>query len=107
MDHFGISFTAARYQVWNGLERSVALESLVSDRGRATPEFEARETFTVDYHPIRNIRPTRAGRFSAVVVRAAEEQIISWDTAAEWLEATEREAHAAAPSIRNLFPAVG
>lgn len=107
MDHFGISFTAARYQIWNALERGVPLESLVSDRGRATPEFEARETFTVDYHPVRNIRPTRAGRFSAVVVRAAEGRIVSWDTAAEWLETAERDVRAAAPAIRSLFPAVG
>jgi Zn-dependent peptidase ImmA (M78 family) len=106
MDLFGLSFTAARYQIWNGVDRRIPLDSLVSDRVAATPAFEAAETFTIDYHPIRGIAPARAGRFSAVVVRAAEEGSISWDTAAEWLEVPEQNVKRGAAGVRSLYPAV-
>lgn len=106
MDRFGISHTAARYQIWNGLERGIQLDQIQSRRRQPPPEWEARETFTIDYHPIRGVRPSRAGRFSAVVARAAEEQLLSWDTAAELLECTEEDARTAVESLRDLYPAV-
>jgi Zn-dependent peptidase ImmA (M78 family)/transcriptional regulator with XRE-family HTH domain len=106
MDEFGVSFTVARYQLWNGLDRAVPLEKLVSTRRQPPQEWEGREAFTVDYHPIRHIRPSRAGRFSALVVRAAQDSVISWDTAAEWLETNMEEVQGSADILRDLFPAV-
>ncbi|MHB8877384.1 MAG: ImmA/IrrE family metallo-endopeptidase, partial [Myxococcaceae bacterium] len=106
MDQFGVSFTVARYQVWNGIQRSVPLEGLVSNRREPLVEWKAREAFTIDYHPVRNVRPSRAGRFSALAVRAAQEQLVSWDTVAEWMETTVAEVMAGIPSMRELFPEV-
>lgn len=105
---FGISFTAARYQVWNGLARRVDLASLTASNTRPDPSWEGREAYTVDYHPIRSLarRPSRAGRFSAVALRAAERRRVSWDTAAEWLDASVDEVRAALPAVRSLFPDV-
>jgi Zn-dependent peptidase ImmA (M78 family) len=106
MDRFGLSFTAARYHLWNALDRRIPLAELSSNRPDSTLEWEARETYTIDYHPIRDLRPSRAGRFSAVVVRAAQEGLVSWDTAAEWLETTEDEIQRTIRYMQELFPAV-
>lgn len=106
LDHFGISFTAARYQIWNGVGRSVPLESINTDRYTPESDWEGREAYTTTYHPIRALadHPERAGRFSAVVVRAAEAGVVSWDTAGEWLCTSEDEARRCAAAIRGLYP---
>lgn len=106
MDEFGVSFTVARYQLWNGLSRTVPLEQLVSNRRQPPQDWEGREAFTIDYHPVRNVRPSRAGRFSALAVRAAREGIISWDTAAEWLETSVDEVQNSEAALKELFPLV-
>jgi len=106
MAHFGVSFTVARYQIWNGLDRSIPLDDLTTDWRDLNLDWEAREAYTIDYHPIRGLRPTRAGRFSAVAVRAAEEERISWNTASEWLEAPTDELRRVAAQLKELFPSV-
>lgn len=108
IDHFGVSFTAARYQVWNGLERRTPLDRLTAPSVRPDPTWDARERYTTDYHPIRALarHPARAGRFSALALRAALERHISWDTAAEWLDASADEVRRAEADLRGLFPDV-
>lgn len=108
LDYFGISFTAGRYQVWNGLGRSVPLENLRAANRRPEPDWDARESYTLTYHPIRQLasRPARGGRFSAVVLRAAHERLISWDTAAEWLECSVEDAQPSIDAVAGLFPEV-
>jgi Zn-dependent peptidase ImmA (M78 family) len=106
IDRFGLSFTAARYQIWNSIQRSVPLESLQTNRFKPEDDWEGREAYTTTFHPLRGLadHPARAGRFSAVVLRAADEGHISWDTASEWLFCSEAELQQAAPSIRGLYP---
>jgi hypothetical protein len=106
MSAFGISYTAARYQLWNALERSVPLESLVSERRAPEPAFESGEAYTAYFHPLRAIPVSRAGRFSGVALRAARDRIVSWQTASEWLCCTEKELRAASSVIEDLFPSV-
>ena len=106
MSAFGVSYTAARYQLWNALERRVPIDSLVSEKRVPEPSFESGEAYTADYHPLRGIPVSRAGRFSAIVVRAAQERVVSWQTASEWLCCTEAELRAASAAIRELFPSV-
>ena len=108
MRQFGISYTAARNQIWNGLNRSIPIESLrlASSQVPEVSEWEAREAYTLYYHPLGRIKPTRAGRFSAVVVRAAQEGHISWDSAAEMVESNEDDLRNAKDAICELFPAV-
>ena len=106
MDEFGVSFTAARFQIWNALGRAIPLESIWATKSQPEADWEAREGYTTTYHPIRALadHPSRAGRFSAVVLRAAEEGIISWDSASEWLFSSEQDIKRAAPSIHELYP---
>jgi hypothetical protein len=108
LDHFGISVTAARYHVWNALQRRVPLESIGTARYKPDPAWEAREAYTVMYHPIAALveRPARAGRFSGVVVRAAQDTLVSWDTAAEWLLCDPSELRRKASDILSLYPEV-
>jgi Zn-dependent peptidase ImmA (M78 family) len=105
LDHFGVSFTAGRYQVWNGLERSVDLTDINSPNQRPEVDWEAREAYTLAYHPLRSLlnHPSRAGRFSAVTIRSAELGLVSWDTASEWLYCTEDDARSAVPVLRDLY----
>lgn len=105
IDRFGISFTAARYQLWNALGRAVPLDSIQTSKYKPEPDWEGREAYTTAFHPIRSLadHPSRAGRFSAIVLRAAENRAISWDTAAEWLFCSKQELHHAAASIRALY----
>lgn len=106
MEEFGISFTAARFQVWNASQRKIPFDSIVTDQWRASTDWEAREAYATAYHPIRSLPPTRVGRFSAVVVCAAERGLITWDTAASYLRCSPEEATAAAQYVRELYPAV-
>lgn len=106
MYRFGVSFTAARYQIWNGIERTVSLEDLRTQRRTFPAEWEGPEKYTIDFHPIPGLKPTRAGRFSAIVARAAGKGLISWDTAGEWLEASAEQVRHAVPQLRELFPTV-
>ena len=43
MEHFGVSFISARYQLWNALERKVALDTLVVDDVEPTDDWKGRE----------------------------------------------------------------
>lgn len=106
MNRFGISFTAARYQLWNALGRSVRPDTLTARQVQPDPAWDGAERYTVDYHPIAGVRPSRAGRFSALVMRAAFEHIISKDTACEWLECSEEQLTSAEEGVRDLFPSV-
>jgi Zn-dependent peptidase ImmA (M78 family) len=108
LDHFGLSFTAGRYQVWNGLGRDGQLEDISAPNRPPESDWEARESYTLDYHPIRQVidRPSRAGRFSAVAVRAANEGLVSWDTVAEWLSCSIDEAKRATDAMRDLYRTV-
>ena len=106
MDEFGVSFTAARFQNWNALERAVPLESIWATKSQPEADWEGREGYTTTYHPVRSLadHPSRAGRFSAVVLRAAEEGVVSWDSASEWLFCSEQDLIRAAPAIHDVYP---
>lgn len=110
--HFGVGAMPARHQIRNASKGSVRADHVRlarpdSDEWRKYASFEGSESLAIlDLHPISGIRPSRAGRFSALVVRAAEERIISWDSAAAWLETSEPEVRAAAEAIKELYPNV-
>ena len=108
LDYYGISFTAARYQIWNGKRRGIDINSLRAVRGQPDPAWEGRERYTASWHPLRELgdHPVRAGRFSAVVLRAADVGLISYDTAAEYLCTTQSSLELAASQIRELYPDV-
>lgn len=108
LDHFGVSFTLGRYQVWNGMQRTVPLDEIQAPNRRPDVAWDATESFTLIYHPIRSLAsaPSRAGRFSAVAVRAARDGLVSWDTVAEWLLCSSDEAQSATDQLRDLYPEI-
>ena len=106
MRTFGVTQTVARRQVWLALKREVPFDSITTKSREVNQEFEAGEAFSAWYHPLRNIRSSRSGRFSAIVTRAAEDSLISWDTAAEYLECTQEELLDSKEAIKELFPRV-
>lgn len=109
---FGLGPTPTRHQLRNASRGTVHADQLRvappgSEEWRRFASWEGAELLAVlHFHPIEGIRPSRAGRFSAYVLRAAEEGFISWDTAAVWLETSEATARAARDGLRELFPSV-
>ena len=110
--YFGLGPTPSKHQIRNASSGRITPASMRvarsdSEEWRKYSSFEGAESLAViDFHPIPGIRPSRAGRFGALAIRAAQERIISWDTAASWLETTEEGAKKAADGIRELFPSV-
>ena len=107
-NRFGISYTMARYQIWNGIDRSVPLEQIVVDRG-STPvspsdEWRGRESFTADYFPLNGTSPARRGSFAGLVAKAEQLNLLSPETAASYLQADKDEFSQNADMIRALFP---
>lgn len=113
MVHFGVGRTAAKYQIHNGSEGEIPLHQIQTrprhaGELREMSDWEGAEAFTVnsDFHPLPTVRSSRQGRFCAVVLRAAEARLISWDTAAAHLSVTEQEARSALQPVRDFFPSV-
>ncbi|OJT23379.1 hypothetical protein BO221_19825 [Archangium sp. Cb G35] len=106
VDSFGIGPTAARYQIWNALERRISLMDIKMQGRGEIWEWEAKEGYAVAYHPLKGTPSSRAGRFSAVVIRAAQESLISWDTATNHLRCTRTELNSAIESIQEMYPKV-
>jgi hypothetical protein len=112
VDQFGISPTAGQHQLRNASDEPIPPQALRIRPRRddeahgAWAHWEGAESYTIEFHPIPGLRPSRAGRFSALTVRGAEEGVISWDTAAEWLESSQAVVRAAASDLRELYPSV-
>ena len=106
LDEFSVSFWAGRYQVWNASRRSIPFEELTVTNYLPSGDAAGRESYTSDFFPLPLTPQSRRGRFSAVVVLAAEEGLVSWQTAAEYLLASEDEVRSVAAEIRDLFPDV-
>lgn len=108
IQRYGISFTAARYQIWNALGRTIPFELLNTQQAPREADWEGREAYTTTWHPVRALvdHPSRAGRFSALVFRAAEVGLVSWDTAAVWLFSSESELRRPGlpVTMRELYP---
>jgi len=108
LQEYGISRTAGRYQMWNAIGRSEPLHRLEPGNVRPAVHWEGNEAYTAAYHPIPGLtrHPSRTGRFCALALRASQEGLISWDTAATWLHCSESQAMEAVDSVRELFPDV-
>ncbi|MGA8613513.1 MAG: XRE family transcriptional regulator [Xanthobacteraceae bacterium] len=103
MVHFGVSFISARFQIWNALERSVALESFRVSDVEPTPDWKGRESFTNDFFVPDDVPVSRRGYFALYVVEAMKKRLISVDSAASYLQISNEEVQSNAASIRDLF----
>lgn len=88
MEHYGISYLAAKYHVWNAMDRTIDRDSLMVRNTRPTDEWKAQESYTLDYFEPRDVPPSRRGRFAFEVVRAERDGLISRETAALYLRCT-------------------
>lgn len=88
MKTFGISFTAAVHHIANiTKDKSIRnyLKSSSIDR-TDTDEWKARESYTIDYFPIKNTNDNRRGSFAGQVVKAEIRGFITISTAAMYLQ---------------------
>ncbi len=100
---YGISFTAARWQVANALGISPNQLDIGRLDIQPTDDWNGRENFTADYFPIEKTPISRRGRFCSVLIEAMERGIISEDTVASHLGTDARTVHSAIPLIKALF----
>ena len=104
--------------VWNGLARRVELTSLAAPNTRPDPGWEARKPLHggLPPDPLARAAPVPRGplqradrggppwQTSCCAPRSSAAS--SWDTAAEWLDASVDEVRDALPAVRSLFPDV-
>ena len=87
MVEYGVSFTAARYHIWNATGRKWDLGDISTSEVRATDDWEGREGFLTTFMPSQalisaNFRDNRRGKFLSYVVDALKNNLISEDTSA-------------------------
>lgn len=90
MVEYGVSFTAARYHIWNATHRIWDLEDIRTREVECTDDWEGRERFLTTFIPSQelegaNFAMNRRGKFLSNVVDAKRQKLISDDTAALYL----------------------
>ena len=105
MDHFGISFTAAKYHLENA--KSQFLNLPISEiNTQPSDEWKGREDYTDDYFPIEDTPISRRGLFSGLVSVAYKKGLISSSTASSYLETSSNIFESNYETIIELFPYV-
>ena len=104
MDTFGISFTAASWQIYNGSKQTVDRSTLrTPPRAEPSREWEAEVSSTASFFVIRETPISRRGRFAELCLKAYHQNLISQDTSAEYLGTTPEAFLGALPSLRSLL----
>ena len=88
MDKFGVSYTAAKYQIWNAIERKCELAELSVADVEPTYEWVGREGYTDDFFPLESTELIRRGKFSGLVVESEMKKLITEDTASSYLQSS-------------------
>lgn len=102
MEKFGISFTAARFQVWNAKNRTIPIESLTVADVQCTQHWDAAEEPFAYFNPP-SVPNSKRGRFAYLVARAFNENLISTQSAATYLDCTDEEIEKDKESIFALY----
>lgn len=103
MEFFGISFTAARFHIWNAFERKIPLPDLGSLPSGPTQQWSSSDEFTLGYFPIRATPNSRRGRFAYLTIMALRAGLISTETASNYLRCAPDELHDSADAILELL----
>ena len=103
MQTFGISYTAARYHVFNAHYRQDNLPEQAELPG-PTEEWLTAEDFTLDYFPVRSVSFQRRGRFAGLVTECYQSGMLSSYTAALYLGCSEEEFLENANAIQQFHP---
>ena len=85
MDTFGLSYTSARFHIWNGLDRKISLDDLVVDNWETTDEWSGKESFTIDYFKPDSVPISKRGRFACLVVQSMAANLLTEESAAAYL----------------------
>lgn len=102
MDNYGVSFTAAKWQLVNARIIPADFKFGKFDLS-PNDEWKAREDYTLDYFPIDTVPLSRRGRFAGVVIDAVNAGLISDDSAASFLGCTHHEFIERKETIQNLY----
>lgn len=103
MEHFGVSFTSAKFQVWNATERAKPLQSYSVSDVEPTDDWKASESYTVDYFRPEEVPVSRRGRFAWYVVEAMKQKLITMDSASLFLGCSEEQLAESAEQILSLY----
>ncbi len=103
MNEFGISQTAAKYHLWNALDRRIDLAILDSRVSADTEKWRATEESTLDFFRPVSVPMSRRGRFAYHTVIADIEGIISTASAAVYLGCTLDDYQAHREDIKGLY----
>ncbi len=103
MVKFGISYSAAKYHVWNSLDRTINLDGLIVDDTEPTDDWRGREAYTDDFFPFKDTSPLRRGEFAGIVVAAEMKALISMDTACRYLQTTQNSYINSKQTVADLF----
>lgn len=103
MERFGISFTSAKFQIWNSLERQIPLDAIYASDTRPTDEWVGRESYALDFFKPESVPESRRGYFSGVVAAAEKRGLITEDSAASYLGCSTQEYRAHAQTVRQLY----
>ena len=102
MSHFGIGKVAARYHVRNVWWGQADLPRESGVAGQPSDEQRAAEDFTLDYFQPSKVPEQRRGRFAGLVAKALDGDLITEDTAAQFLGCGETELVSSLPFLREL-----
>lgn len=102
MTTFGISHTAARYHIGNALYRNYDVPDEIHGVGPSDDQ-KALEDYTLDYFQPETTPIQRRGKFAGVVAQAFEGDLISRETAAEYLNCSVDDFLEYKDVIRSLF----
>ena len=104
MKHFGIGFTAATWQIHNGRGNKGTKPFMQSLPGtEPMDDWKADEAGTTDFFVIRETPISRRGRFAELCLLAYKANLISDDTAAEYLGTNGLSFQAAKPELESLL----
>ena len=103
MEGFGLSFTSARYHIWNALDRSFSLDSLNGIDLEPTDEWKISEECRLDYFQPSSVPYSRRGLFARLVVDAVDSKLMTEESAAMYLDCTVGEYQDSAEVIRQIF----
>ncbi|HPW60280.1 MAG TPA: ImmA/IrrE family metallo-endopeptidase [Candidatus Rifleibacterium sp.] len=102
MEIFGLSYTAARFHILNSC-KTIDLEQLTSTGCSVSSDWQAQESFTIDFFKPESVPFSRRGRFAYEVVMAEEMRKISTNAAAIWLGCSTQEYQKDKETIKSLF----
>ncbi|MHB9072525.1 MAG: ImmA/IrrE family metallo-endopeptidase [Desulfobaccales bacterium] len=104
MVRFGISFTTAKYHIYNSLWRQYDIDDLIVDDLEPDSDWNGREGYTDTFFPIFSVPLSKRRKFSGLVVKAEKVGYISQDTATLFLDCTLDEYNKNKDAIEELFP---